>query len=149
MSLPIIHQSTITSSFGKAISVEFCGEHHMGADHIEFIPSEPIAGVKRFFSTNGTALFNEADACFYLYDSSLIVRIHSESWTATHLADAPEIVYKKLVELRSKFYPSGRGGEKQINELTENDWKKGLGAAAEGVFPSAWSPFIDQQKHLR
>jgi len=36
---------------------EFCGEHHMGAAHNEFIPSESILGVKRFFTTNCRVLF--------------------------------------------------------------------------------------------
>jgi hypothetical protein len=149
MSLPVYHKNTITSPSGKSISVEFCGEHHMGADHIEFIPSEPIAGVKRFFATNGTALFNEADLCFYLYDSSLVVRVNSESWTAASLAKPGEEISALLVKLRSKFYPEGRGRETQIKALTDGGWQSGLGEAFEGVFPSAWAPFVEKQKALR
>ncbi len=121
----------------------------MSADHIEFIPSEPIAGVKRFFTTNGAALFNEADSCFYLYDSSLVVRINSESWTASSLANPGEKVSAELAKLRNKFYPGGRGYEAQIKVLTDNVWEEGLGVASEGVFPSAWSPFVEKQEYLR
>ena len=149
MALPVIHKSTITSPSGKTISVEFCGEHHMGADHVEFIPSEPIAGVKRFFTTGGNALFNEADLCFYLYDSSLVVRVNSKSWRATYLANPDKKIRAELQKLRSKFYPEGRGCETQLKALKKCAWKAGLGEAFEGVFPSAWQPFVDKQKFLR
>lgn len=149
MALPVIHKHSITSPGGKAISVEFCGEHHMGADHIEFVPSEPIAGVKRFFTTGGCALFNEADCCFYLFDSFLVVRVHSRSWKATHLADPDKKTLAELQKLRIAFYPEGRGCETQVGALKKCAWKAGLGDAHEGVFPSAWQPFVDQQKNLR
>jgi len=149
MALPVYHEHTISSPSGRSISVEFAGEHHMGADHIEFIPSEPISGVKRFFCTNGSAFFNEADSCFYLYDSSLVVRINSESWTAACFANPDEKIRTELVRLRSLFYPEGRGYEAQIKILAEIDWKDGLGEAFEGVFPTAWEPFVDEQKSLR
>jgi hypothetical protein len=149
MSLPVIHKRTITSPIGKTISVEFCGEHHMGANHIEFIPSEPIAGVKRFFTTGGEALFNEADLCFYLFDSSLVVRVNSKSWKATYLASPDKKTLAELQKLRYKFYPEGRGCETQIGALKKCAWKVGLGEAFEGVFPTAWEPFVKQQKSLR
>ena len=149
MPLPVIHRRIITSPIGKTISVEFCGEHHMGADHIEFIPSEPIAGVKSFFTTSGEALFNEANLCFYLFDSSLIVRVNSKSWKATYLANPDKKILAELQKLRNKFYPEGRGYEAQIEALKKCNWKAGLGEASEGVFPTAWEPFVEQQKILR
>ncbi len=149
MSLPVYYQKTITSPSGKSISVEFYGEHHMGADHIEFIPSEPIDGVKRFFSTNGYAIFNEADLCFYLFDSHLVVRVNSKSWTASCLANPNKKILTKLQKLRIKFHPEGRGCETQFKDLKNCDWKCGLGEAFEGVFPTAWEPFVDKQKFLR
>lgn len=149
MALPVYHQSIITSPSGKSMAVEFCGEHHMSANHIEFIPSEPIAGVKRFFTTNGYAFFNEADSCFYLCDSSLVVRVNSKSWTAACLANPGEKVSAELLKLRSKFHPEGRGSETQIKALRDSHWEDGLGAASEGLFPSAWEPFVDRQENLR
>lgn len=121
----------------------------MGANHIEFIPSEPIASVKRFFTTGGTALFNEADLCFYLFDSSLVVRVHSKSWKPTYLPNPDKKVLAELQKIRSKFHPDGRGSETQIKALKKCTWKAGLGEAFEGVFPSAWEPFVEKQKTLR
>lgn len=59
----------------------------MGADHVEFIPSEPVHGIRRFFTTNGRLAFREDDACFYLYDEHcLLLRIDSRTWQASHLS---------------------------------------------------------------
>ena len=79
MTLPLHHEEVIKSPSGRSISVENAGEHHMGADHVEFVPSEPVHGVKRFFTTNGRAFFNEGDGCFYLYDSCMIIRLDAHS----------------------------------------------------------------------
>ena len=121
----------------------------MGADHIEFIPSEPINGVKRFFTTNGKAFFNEADSSFYFYDSTVIIRVNSESWTASNFSNLDGTLSVREENLRLEFFPESGGCDVQIQPLAEVKWEDGLGEASEGVFPSAWGPFVDQQKVLR
>ena len=141
----------------------------MGADHIEFVPSEAIQGVKRFFTTNGRFLFNEADLCFYIYEPyTLIIRIHSESWLASCLSQSRsehfEVIRQELVNMNPgggkrqvlvKLNPDGNDdtGEEDFTAccqpLTDVVWEVGLGEASEGVFPNANSQFVDRQKLLR
>ena len=169
MTLPVYFKSIIKSPNGRSISNEFCGEHHMGADHIEFVPSEAIQGVKRFFTTNGRFLFNEADLCFYIYEPyTLIIRIHSESWLASCLSQSRsehfEVIRQELVNMNPgggmrqvivKLYQdednsTGEGDDTACGQpLTDVVWEVGLGEASEGVFPNADSQFVDRQKSSR
>ena len=141
----------------------------MGADHNEFIPSEPILGVNRFFTTNGWVLFNHADSCFYIYEpNALIIRIHSESWQASCLSKSQSEDFEVIRQEILKLYPGG--GEHQVlislytdadgdkdevdksssgQALTDVVWEAGLGEAAEGVFPNADSQFVEKQHSLR
>jgi len=55
---------------------------YIGAQHTRAVPSAPVVGVRRFLTTDGNALFHEADGCSYLHDSPLVVRIDSATWKA-------------------------------------------------------------------
>ncbi|MDF1825978.1 MAG: hypothetical protein P1U68_15135 [Verrucomicrobiales bacterium] len=169
MSLPVYYKTIIKAPGGRSISHVFCGEHHMGADHVEFIPSEPVHGVKRFFTTNGRVLFNDADSCFYLLEEhTLIVRIHSESWVASCLSQSRSEDFRKIRGELAELYPGGgihetlvtlypdeddKAGETDRTSdgqaLTEVVWEAGLGEAFEGVFPNADRQFVDRQQSLR
>jgi len=127
------------------------------------IPSEPILGVKRFFTTNGRVLFNDADACFYIYEpNTMIIRIHSESWQASCLSKSQSEDFEVIRQELLKLYPGG--GVHQVlvslysdadkdeddktssgQALTDVVWEAGLGAASEGVFPNADSQFVNKQ----
>ena len=125
----------------------------MGAEHIEFIPSNPIGGVNRFFTTNGRAFFNQGDGCFYLYDSCLIIRINTESWQAASVRTSQPNCLRSITisggNLHMTLY-SGSGGHESLQKaLCETEWAEGLGLAAEGVFPSAYKPWVDEQELLR
>lgn len=125
----------------------------MGADHIEFVPSEPISGVRRFFTTNGRLLFNESDGCFYMNDSCLIVRLDSDSWGSSFV-ERPKSMYFSTViivgdDLTMDLYGGYGGRESRSTPLSEIDWTPGLGPAAAGVFPSAYLPWVDEQELLR
>lgn len=169
MTLPVLYKSILMAASGKSITTEFCGEHHMGADHVEFIPSEPVHGVKRFFTTNGQVLFNDADSCFYIYDPyTLIIRIHSETWQASCLSQKRsnnfEAVRQQLVDLHPgggrhqvlvALYSDGSDSADEEDRsacgkpLTGAAWEAGLGEASDGIFENADSQFVDRQRSLR
>ena len=153
MTLPLHHESEVEAPNGKSISIQNAGEHHMGAEHVEFIPSEPISGVKRFFTTNGRLFFNADDGCFYLYDSCMIIRINADSWKVT-CAGRPQPLYFGTVSisegnLNMDLYSGSGGRESHSKLLGEIDWTDGLGSASEGVLPSAYKPWVDEQELLR
>jgi len=125
----------------------------MGAEHVEFVPSEGICGIKRFFTTNGRVFFNEADACFYLYDSCLIVRVDSKSWNASCVG-RPQPMYFGSISIDSDdlcmdLYSGSGGREIHRKPLCEIQWTDGLGSASDGIFPSAFKPWVDEQELLR
>lgn len=147
MILPIYHESKIESTNGKWIIVQFKGEHHMGADHVEYVPSVPIMGVKRFFTTNGSAWYNQHDRCFYMHDSRLIIRIDTEAWKAAYFVSPPKVSFGGITEsedsINMSLYSTGSGArEKNPLNLYNTEWTEGLGSASEGVFPSAWKPWV-------
>ena len=120
----------------------------MGAEHIEFVPSEPVDGVTRFFTTNGRVFFHEG--CFYLSDSCLIVRIHADSWRGEHLGQPPGLYFSHVrvegEELRKDIYKHFGPGETQSIPLADVPWRDGLGPASAGVFPSAFGPWVEDRR---
>jgi|GEM_PF-7065992 len=147
MTQPIYYEDKIKSTNGNWISVLFKGEHHMSADHLEFLPSVPIFGVKRFVTTNGKALFNPQDSCFYIHDSTLIIRINSKTWQATHFISPGKISFGSITQseddLNMSLYSTGSGARKPHQlDLKNIEWINGLGPAKKGVFPSAWEPWV-------
>jgi len=148
MILPIYNENKIQSPNGKFITVQFKGEHHMSADHIEFVPSEPVLGVKRFFTTNGSAIFNQQDNCFYLHDSSLIICIDVETWQATHFNSPKKVSFGAITisedGAKMSLYSTGSGARESIQlNLNMIEWTSGLGSASQGVFSSAWEPWVN------
>ena len=116
----------------------------MGAEHVWLIPSEPVAGVKQFLTTNGKALFNHADGCFYLYDTMLVVRIDSSTWSPTsYERHGPYLIKELIVEgeeisvVRLQVSDGDRAQDPRRKTLYPPYWKDGLGSAVGGFFPSA------------
>ena len=152
MTLPLCYEKNVDAPNGKSICVQSAGEHHMGAEHIEFILSQPLLGVKRFFTTNGQAFFHDEDGYFYLYDSCLIVRVHLETWQASYI-ERPDSLFITNISIANsnmlmKLYGGGKR-ESQSKPLDEIEWSDGLGYAHEGVFPSAYVPWVEEQESLR
>lgn len=139
----------LKSPNGRFIHIDDLGEHHMGAVHIEFIPSEAIHGVSRFFTTNGQLFYREEDDCFYLFDTCLLVRLNADTWRAVHLCH-PEGLYCSSVriegdEMKMDFYKYIGRGETRSIPLAEIPWQDGLGPASAGVFPSAFNPWVEDR----
>ena len=153
MTLPLQHEREISAPNGRSIFIQSAGEHRMASEHIEFVPSESIEGVNRFFTTNGRAFFDQSGGCFYLFDSSLIIRINAENWQASCM-EGPRPFYFESISisdgnLKMVLYSSGGGLESQSRALCDIDWTCGLGSAADGVFSSAYGPWVKEQELLR
>ena len=117
MTQPIHHERKIKSTDGKWISVVFRGEHHMSADHIEFVMSIPILGVKRFFTTNGSVFFNQQNKCFYMHDSSFIIRVDTKTWVASHFISPDKVSFgsnmNSETDLHMSLYSTGSGAREK------------------------------------
>ncbi len=128
------------SASGKTVSVLRDSEHHMSAEHTWLLPSEPIAGVKHFLTTNGDVLFDENKGSFYLHDARLVVRIDSEAWEASSFKSPSSSFIKDLTveeEGLSVTLIDAHGRILEKKTLNERNWKKDLAMASKGFFPSA------------
>ena len=126
----------------------------MAAEHIEFVPSEPLEGVKRFFTTNGRASFNESDQCFYIQDACMLLRVDSRTWNASHIERPKDLYFGKISieddQLKMEMYSGYIGSAPPRSmPLSEVHWISGLGPAREGEFPSAYGPWVAEQEFLR
>ena len=126
----------------------------MASEHIEFVPSEPLAGVKRFFTTNGRASFNDDDQCFYLQDACMLLRVDSKAWTTSYIERPKDLYFGQISivgnRLDMELY-SGYSGSvpPQSIPMNEVQWIDGLGPAQSGEFPSAYEPWVAEQELLR
>lgn len=125
----------------------------MGAEHIEFVPSSPIHGVRRFFTTNGKIFINQEEGSFYIYDSCLMIRIDTVLLEAGYVV-RPEPLYFGSISITNRIvdvelYSDKGKREKLSKPIDEFVWIDGLGAASDGVFPSAYMPWVNEREVMR
>lgn len=131
---------------GQSVRLINEGEHHMGCSVVVFALSTPLAGIERFFTTNGMMLCGDPPDFCFLADGSLIVRIDTQHWTASHIArPAAERFGDLRLEgsaLSYELVPVEPTSGLESRSITPDtgDWLAGLGPATEGFFPSAYKP---------
>lgn len=132
----------VKSPSGFYVEVERYGEHHMGAETVELVPSAPVAGVDRFRSTNGWALYDAATDRMFVYDACLILEIDPHTLRCRHF-NRPEGWYisgflREGDGFRFRLYDGIGGREEQVITYEDIPWLEGPGAVGEGRFPSAY-----------
>lgn len=136
--------SQVRSPNGFKMEIEYYGEHHQGAEHVELVPSSPLCGIKRFYSTNGTAFFDKIVERMFVYDATLIVEIDPDSLQCRHMSRPPKWWIGKFERKEEKFlidlYSGGGKNQKLILGHDEIEWKSGLGDASKGKFSSTHEP---------
>ena len=140
--------SRVSSQGGFSVEIECYGEHHMGAEHVELVPSSPLEGVVRFYSTNGAGFYDSVLDKIFLHDACLILEIDPHTLSCRH-TNRPESWYISRFErkedcFRFELY-SGFGSHKEVVVAYEDiPWHSGLGGASSGRFPSAHVLYINK-----
>jgi len=140
--------SRVSSPSGFFVEIECYGEHHMGAEHVELVPSSPLEGVSRFYSTNGTGFYDSVLDRVFLQDACLVLEIDPHTLTCRH-TNRPASWYIGRFERREDRFRfelySGFGSHKEVVVPYEDiPWFSGLGGASSGRFPSAHEPYISK-----
>ncbi len=136
--------SQVSCPSGLKIEIEYYGEHHMGVEHVELVPSKPIDGIERFYSTNGTVFFDPIVERMFIYDATLIVEVDPVTLECRHMDRPPRWYIGKFERKEEEFLIdlySGYGkNQKLVLSHDEIEWKSGLGPASKGKFPSTYEP---------
>ncbi len=113
----------------------------MGACHIEIVPPLPIAGVSRFYTTNGKAYYSPFTRSLVIYDATTVLRFDLFKNELMHL-NRPEGWYFKSVEedeesYRLAYYDGNFGRDEQRISRGKIAFEPGCGKVHDGIFPSA------------
>lgn len=133
----------------EAVRIEFYGEHHMGAEHVEIALPLPVSGIKRFYTTNGRAYFSTYSNQLVVYDSCLVIMLDLIAGTACH-SFPPSSWYFEHFSETSETYRitlyNGNGGRRFLDiARSEANFQDGFGVIQRGVFPSASMPYASDR----
>ena len=148
VSLPPLFSSTKKSiSVDFSIAVEDHGEHHMSSWTKIFVPSQPIAGVSRFQTTNGHAFFSPDGNKLIIHDRCVIVLVDLIADEVMNY-QPPKKWYLSNVGIEAdslRFELDMPGGQTKHEKTVtiemaniESEFTPGLGSASDGRFPSAY-----------
>lgn len=133
---------------GDFIRTVSYGEHHMGAETIEFRLSFELEGKRALFTTNGRVLPGRDRRSVYLHDATMVVRIDCETLRASHYRPPRGSYLAGFAEHASRFEVKTRAaaGEVQTKWFDRETmpFEVGLGPASDGLFPSAYAPVVER-----
>ena len=140
--------SRVSSPNGFFVEVDCYGEHHMGAEHVELVPSSPLEGVERFYSTNGSAFYDATLDRVFLHDACLILEIDPHTLFCRH-TNRPGSWYisrfgRSADSFRFELYSASGGHKEVVLPYADIPWFAGLGGASSGRFPSAHEPHTNK-----
>jgi hypothetical protein len=145
------HVTEIVLPLGAGtLRVEDYGEHHMGASHVEIVVPFAIAGVTRFFSTNGRAYYSPATESVVIHDACLVVRHGLRSGQVQSMEHPSAWYFNPIKEdetgyCMSLYDNASRRTERHVLFDSEQ-FESGLGTAKTGVFPSAHTPWVMERR---
>jgi hypothetical protein len=129
--------------------MEDYGEHHMGCPHIEIVPPVPLAGVSRFFTTNGRAYYSAATESVVIYDANVILKFDLKSDEVAHVERPAKWYFAGVEEdetgYRLRLYDSGSKHAERHVPFASADFRPGFGPVKRGVFPSAYGPWMQER----
>lgn len=124
-------------------SINYLGEHHMGAVGIEIVLEKSFKGVSKFRCTNGGVLDEPSGRFLVLFDAGVILVLDYMENSVYHLIinindgyKTPHIEGGKTLYLKSSY--SGNKHGQSFNLETKSGLTKGFGPVRQGRFPSAY-----------
>ncbi|HVT37154.1 MAG TPA: hypothetical protein VHE37_16325, partial [Nevskiaceae bacterium] len=122
------------------VRIEWYGEHHMGCANIAIVPPFPIAGIARFFTTNGSTYYSERTGSLVIRDTSVILKYSLKSHVLEHYVQPPGLYIYGLEEddagYNLRLYANFKETQKHI-PFGSGEFKPGLGPVERGSFPNA------------
>lgn len=117
------------------------GEHHMGAETVEFILPFELDGRTSLVSTNGSLSMSADRRYLYLGDATTILRVDCASLEVSNVSPPPGHYFKHMEDTGEEYVFAyyGRKVDKQEErfERAEAPFVPGMGRVQDGRFPSA------------
>jgi hypothetical protein len=122
-------------------SVQYKGEHHMGAASIDIVLVNAFKGVSHFRTTNGGAISDSTGRFVVIFDSTMFLVLDSLDSSVHHCAtgldfEVPKMEIGKLLKIT---HTSGNPNQHLTLDLeSKRGLQKGFGRVSNGKFPSAY-----------
>ncbi len=122
-------------------SVQYKGEHHMGAASIDIVLVNAFKGVSHFRNTNGGAISDPTGRFVVIFDSTLFLVLDSVESSVHHYLTGLDYGIPILGNGRIlKISPTSGNPNRQLTFDLESKkgLQKGFGRVSNGKFPSAY-----------